>query len=120
ILRSSYSDRIHEQYLDSPAKKHSLPISLYLNERAVERDIEETEHEITGCIRFLSSLSRVDGLLWFNRNLVLQGFGVLIQTSSEPEKVFRADDSHGKDLTKIDTHGFGTRHRSMIRKCHQD
>jgi hypothetical protein len=120
ILRSSYSDKIHEQYLDAPAKKQSLPISLYLNERAVERDIEETEHEITGCIRFLSSLSRVDGLLWFSRNLRLQGFGVLIQTPSELDKVFRAGDAHGKDLAKIDTHGFGTRHRSMMRKCYQD
>ena len=120
IMRCHYSDKISEQYLDTDAKKHSLPISLYLNERVAENDIDETENEITGCVRFLSSLSRVDGLLWLNRNLTLQGFGVLIQSPDVQEKVFRAEDAHGKILTEIDIRNFGTRHRSMMRKCHQD
>ena len=120
IDRSAYSDRIYEQYLDPSANKRSLPISLYLEEGSVETDIRETEAEITGCVRFLSSLSRVDGLLWFNRNLILQGFGVLIQGEPERGQVYRADDAHGKKLKEIDIHNFGTRHRSMMARCHQD
>ena len=120
ILRTSLSDNIHEKYLDSAPSKHSLPLSLYRSEKSIRNEIEETQDEITGGVRFLSSLSRVDGLLWFSQNLSLQGFGVLIQTSAEPEKVFRSENARGTKLTEIDIHNFGTRHRSMMRQCHFD
>jgi hypothetical protein len=120
IVRSGYSDRIYEQYLEYPDPARSLPVPTYLGEREVERDIEETEDEITGSIRFLSSLSRVDGLLWFNRNLMLQGFGVFIESSAEPGKVFRSDSARAVTLSEIDIRNFGTRHRSMMRQCHAD
>lgn len=123
ILRTSQSDDIHKQYLDTA--KRSLPVSLYESERVVEHEIEDTESEVTesevtGCVRFLSSLSRVDGLLWFKQDLSLQGFGVLIQSPAEPPKDFRAENARGTELTQIDIHNFGTRHRSMMRQCYQD
>lgn len=68
----------------------------------------------------LSSLSRIDGLLWLNHDLILQGFGVLITTKKEPVEVYRADDAHGKKLNPIEIHNFGTRHRSMVRQCWKD
>lgn len=120
VQRTALSDNIHEQFLDPSSNKRSLPISLYRAERSLASEIEETEEEITGAVRFLSSLSRVDGLLWFKQNLTLQGFGVLIQTSTDPGKVFRAENARGTKLTEIDIQNFGTRHRSMMCQCHFD
>jgi hypothetical protein len=112
------SDSMHSRIWGS--KRRSLPMSLYLDESILESDIRQTENEITGCVRFLSSLSRVDGLLWFKRNLTLQGFGVLVQGTSGPQMVFRANNAHSTDLTEIDVQNFGTRHRSMMRYCSQN
>jgi hypothetical protein len=56
ILRTSLSDNIHEKYLDSAPSKHSLPLSLYRSEKSIRNEIEETQDEITGGVRFLSSL----------------------------------------------------------------
>lgn len=120
VQRTSYSDKIHEDFLDSGSRQDSLPIDLYLDDVVTENEIDETEREITGCIRFITSLSRVDGLIWFAHDLTLQGFGVLIGTEEEPGIVYRADNVMGTDLIEIDIHNFGTRHRSMVRQCWKD
>lgn len=120
VQRTSSSDKIHEEFLNPDLGQDSLPIDLYLDDVVTENEIDETEHEITGCIRFLTSLSRVDGLIWFAHDLTLQGFGVLIGTEEEPGTVYRADDVLGSDLTEIDIRNFGTRHRSMMRQCWKD
>jgi hypothetical protein len=97
-----------------------LPIDLYLDETVSDDEIDETENEITGCVRFLTSLSRVDGLVWFGHELALRGFGVLIGTEEEPHAVYKADNVSGTKLIEVDAHNFGTRHRSMMRQCWRD
>jgi hypothetical protein len=118
VQNTAYSDAIQEDYLDTDLD--SLPSSLYLREYVTRTDLKETEDEITGCIRFLSSLSRVDGLIWLNTDLSLKGFGVEITSKIEPESVFSAENSDGTKNRKLDIKDYGTRHRSMIRHCALD
>jgi hypothetical protein len=119
VQKTSFSDVIHEEYLEHD-DLNDLPIDIYLDECVTGNELEETQDEITGCIRFISSLSRVDGLIWLKHDLSLQGFGVEITSKKEPKMVFRAEDSAGLNTTKIDMNHFGTRHRSMIRHCAAD
>ncbi len=103
------------QFLDEGAAQ--LPANLYSDDSVAALVLEETRNEITGCIRFIASLSRVDGLIWMNDDLSVQGFGVEITSTKDPEDVFSARNSAGTQTSKIDMNHYGTRHRSMIRHC---
>jgi len=109
------SDIISENFLDNDADH--IPVSLYLDESVDNDELEDTRNEITGCIRFISSLSRVDGLIWMKHDLSLEGFGVEITATEEPKGVFSARNTAGTRIRKIDMNHYGTRHRSMMRHC---
>lgn len=79
--------------------------------------MSETNDEITGCIRFLASLARVDGLIWFDSNLRLKAFGTEIIIRDDPGKPFLALNSKATRTRNLDLNHFGTRHRSMLRYC---
>jgi Probable sensor domain DACNV len=115
VQSTASSDIIYEECLDE--NEDHIPASLYLDESVAKAELEDTQNEITGCIRFIGSLSRVDGLIWMKHDLSLQGFGVEITTTKEPEDVFSAQNSAGTRTRKIDMNHYGTRHRSMIRYC---
>lgn len=115
IGKTFYSDRIYEDYLDEEAE--FMPVGLYLDDDVTGTDLIDTNNEVTGCVRFLASLSRVDGLIWLDHSLRLKGFGVEITVREEPSRVFRAEDSQGSRLKRLDPNHFGTRHRSMFRFC---
>lgn len=67
ILKTFYSDAIVEKYID---KHHSkMPVELHLDESVAVDEFEHSENELKGCLRFLTSLSRVDGLLWLDSDL---------------------------------------------------
>ena len=120
VKRTALSDKIHEEYIDTATHATTMPVGLHMAEAVARRALEETEDEITGCIRFLSSLSRVDGLIWLKHDLSLQGFGVVITTEEDPDQAYRAKSVAGTNGTAIDINNFGTRHRSMIRQCSKD
>ncbi len=115
VQNTASSDVVYEEFLDKDADH--IPVSLYLDESINKDELEDTQNEITGCIRFISSLSRVDGLIWMTHDLSVQGFGVEITSKKEPEALFSARNSAGTRARKIDMHHYGTRHRSMMRYC---
>lgn len=117
VENTAFSDEIHE-LLDE--EEDQMPVSLYLDDSVTEGDLEDTRNEMTGCIRFIASLSRVDGLIWMNTDLSVRGFGVEITTIEEPKAVMTALDSSGKKTRPLDMNHYGTRHRSMIRHCAKD
>jgi hypothetical protein len=94
-----------------------IPAGLYLDEGIRDEKYEDASDELKGCIRFLTSLSRVDGLLWLDSNLSLRAFGVEIGINDDPPNVFRAENSAATRKTRIDLSHFWMRHRSMIRYC---
>jgi hypothetical protein len=73
--------------------------------------------EMAGCVRFVASLSRVDGLILMDRQLVVHGFGVEIVDATEVNEVQIAGDEAGGQLRRVDANEFGMRHRSMFRYC---
>lgn len=91
-----------------------------MDNTVAHNDLEGIRCEITGSVRFISSLGRVDGLVWLKHDLTLNGFGVIIATSDEPDQVLRASNSAGTKTAKVNLNNLGTRHRSMIRQCARD
>ena len=119
-IESTYgSDKIWENYLDKDASE--IPVDDYLDESITRSNLDASRRELEGAIWFLSLLTRVDGLVLFNQNLELQGFGVEITFPDAPAEIFIASNCsatrHG--LKSIDYNHYGTRHRSMMRYCSQ-
>lgn len=117
IERVAAEDEIHEDFLD--AHEDDLPADLYLDEAVARSDEDDTEDEITGCVGFVASLSRVDGAVVMNRSLSVRGYGAVIEVEEPPASVWIAEDVRGRvrDLRRIDPRNFGTRHQSMMRFC---
>jgi hypothetical protein len=84
---------------------------------APRQELEHNINEVKGCLRFLTSLSRVDGLLWFDSALSLRGFGVEIIAGKDPAQVYFAKNSDATKSEALVPDHFGMRHRSMMRYC---
>lgn len=115
VKHTAYSDRIIEEYLDKEAAE--IPTGLYLDESVAGTDLNDTNDELTGCVRFLASLSRVDGLIWLDSHLRLKAFGVEITVREDPAKVVIAQNSKATITKNLSLNQYGTRHRSMFRYC---
>jgi hypothetical protein len=113
VQHTNYSDTLMEKFI--VRRIRTLPTELHLDESVTASELEDIDNEVTGCVRFLSSLSRVDGLVWLKSDLILQGFGVEITSKKNPTSIFGASTATAKNLKKIDMNHFGTRHRSMMR-----
>jgi hypothetical protein len=110
-------DRIHDHYLEE--EKKFMPIGLYRDEAVADGERDDHEDELTGSVRFISSMSCVDGLILASPDLAIRGFGVEIRTKNEPPSVYLSPSPNApeKRLRKIDPSHFGTRHRTMMRYC---
>lgn len=115
IRHTSHTDAIHERYLDEEANQ--IPTELYLSESVDGTSLNDTNDELTGCVRFLASLSRVDGLIWLDYKLHLNAFGVEITVHDDPPKAVMAQNSRATETKKLNLNHYGTRHRSMLRYC---
>ena len=115
ITHTAYSDTIHTEYLDK--KLVEIPTDLYLNESADRTELNDTNDELTGCVRFLAALSRVDCLIWLDFNLHLKAFGVEITVREDPSRAVVAQNPLGTQVRKLNLNHYGTRHRSMLRYC---
>jgi hypothetical protein len=96
-----------------------IPAGLYLDEAVSDNDEQDYRDEITGCVRFISSLSCVDGLVLATPDLAIRGFGVEIRPKKEVDAAYLSSSpkAQEKSLKKIDPNHYGTRHRSMMRYC---
>jgi len=117
IARMSIRDSLNMKYLEE--RKKFIPRSLYLDEMITGVYVDDHEDEITGCVRFISSMSCVDGLILASPDLSVRGFGVEIRTRKEVEKVYLSPGPviSDKRLRRIDSSHYGTRHRTMMRFC---
>ena len=115
IENTSYKDEIIEEYLDTEAD--DIPVDLYWDEAASGDEMEDTNDEVTGCVRFLASLSRTDGLIWLDSKLQLKAFGVEVTVRDDPTRAFLARNTQATKTRNLDLNHFGTRHRSVLRYC---
>ncbi len=93
--------------------------SQYYGERVEDGESEDAETAIMGAVAFVAALSQIDGLVLLGPGLRLRGFGVEIRTKAEPAAIFAAGDTGAsvRNLRRIGSEHFGTRHRSMFRYC---
>jgi hypothetical protein len=111
-------DRIHTEYVKP--KKTSLPVELHFEEGILRNEKDDNEDEVTGCLWFISLLSRVDGLVLMKPNLEVRAFGVEITTTDQPHSVVSVSDPEdfsNTNLKPLDYNSRGTRHRSVMRYC---
>ena len=73
-----------------------------------------------GAVRFIASLSCVDGFVLVDRRMVVHGFGVEVRTDNLLSDIHVARDSHAnpKLLRQSELTQYGTRHRAMMRYCY--
>lgn len=96
-----------------------VPRSFAESHLRVERSANPALGEVTGCVRFIASLTRVDGLVLLDSNLVLRGFGCKINNIPDLPTLHLAGDEDGHTLGTDTAQRFGTRHQSMMRFCSQ-
>jgi hypothetical protein len=117
LYKSTDLDRITQ--LDYVQRNRKIPYKHYEAASEAELKVESFNHEITGCVRFIASLSRIDGLVYSTPDLIVRGFGAEIRTAQEVDEVYVAStpNAKGNSLRRIAANYFGTRHRSMMRFC---
>lgn len=69
---------IYEDYLDK-ANKADVPWRLYLKEVISNSDKKESTDELKGAIRFIASLSCIDGLVVLDDQLKFNGFRAVVR-----------------------------------------
>jgi hypothetical protein len=99
------------------SKTASFPEGLAESLNQARRRAKDARSAETGAVRFIGSLSGVDGLVVLVGGLVVAGFGVEISTKRDPPRVHRVLDEEGAETEPLDPQTFGTRHRSMMRYC---
>jgi len=102
------------------SNEEHVPKKEYLTEYNTHETIDETWREIKGAIRYVASLSRVDGLILMDTELNVHGFGTVIQLRKEgPNEIWKSRYANPteKGLQRLDVDNFGTRHRSMFNYC---
>jgi hypothetical protein len=118
LLRSRAASALMEAAKgDNPGNLHGA-ISYIRN---VHNELEQRKEEVLGCLRFIASLSCVDGVVLLDKCLAVHGFGVELRTGSNLDEVFMAGDAEAQPdrLRRVDITHFGTRHRAMMRYCYQ-
>jgi hypothetical protein len=117
IKNTTCSNIIHNEYLET--EEDEMPVSLYLDEDVSRFEKEDTRSEVKGAIRFVASLSCVDGLVVLDNSLKVQGFGAVIKTNDLPEVVYISKTSliNERRLIEVNPNNLGTRHRSMFSYC---
>ncbi|RZK40590.1 MAG: hypothetical protein EOO90_14510 [Pedobacter sp.] len=98
-------------------KSKALPPKLASDIALARQDLASANEELRGAIRFVASSSCVDGLILFNSEMEMVGFGGVIEKLKVPEKIFFAGDTAGNNLNHGDPKDLGTRHQSMITFC---
>jgi Probable sensor domain DACNV len=108
---------IADDYMNADAE--SLPLGLHVDYILSESDLEEIASEIDGATRFVSLLTRVDGLVLLRPSMDVVGFGAVITAEDPPDVVVMATtrSPSSKTMRPVDYDRFGTRHRSVMRYC---
>jgi len=100
-------------------KGKQMPIALHNDCDNSELYLDDSYNELIGAIRFVSSLSCVDGLVLLSPLLTVNGFGTVITEKGLPEFVYISKGSSPSRITKIKPEHYGTRHQSMFAYCNK-
>jgi len=118
-LRSLVENQLLAWTPAAQEEQHVLPYAPGA-QTSVQRELGEHKNEVLGAVRFIASLSCVDGLVLLDRRMVVHGFGVEVRTDNLLSEIYVARDSHAnpKLLRPTELTQYGTRHRAMMRYCY--
>jgi len=117
ILHNSVSDDLEKLENDN---KRYVSMDDYQDYSESITEMDEAENELKGAVRFVASLSCVDGLILLSNRLIVKSFGTVITRKTLPDKVFVSETGVARlGLKPIDPSHFGTRHQSMFAYCYQ-
>lgn len=122
-LRCTISNAIYSNILyEHIDEDKGIPVDVYLQDELSRINKNETQDELKGAIRYISSLSCVDGLVALTSDLIVIGFGGVIKINDIPENIYISKTGKINELRlqKKETNHFGTRHRSMFAYCWQN
>jgi len=96
-----------------------VPMGIYLDEMIAYSDKQETSNELKGAIRFLASLTCIDGLVLLNKKLNAVGFGAVVKKINLPSEIYISKSAriNQDKLEAINPNHFGTRHRAILSYC---
>ena len=119
ILKRQTADLIAD-HCQTPSEM--LPCSIHFDAVQYQRELDQLKNELLGCVRYIASLSRVDGFVLLDQSLVVHGFGVEAQPDADVTDVFLAGDATANQrvLRQVPISQFGTRHRAMLRYCDEN
>jgi len=120
ISRIKYLETIVTDYVEP--KKESMSTSSCIRYLQTQMKNDQAYSELRGCIRYISSLSCIDGLVVLTPTLNVLGFGTIIEFKEPPEYVYKSPIATVNESKLIQTksNSFGTRHQSMIAYCHNN
>ncbi len=96
-----------------------LPCEIHFDAVQFQSELDRLKSRLLGCVRYIASLSRVDGFVLLDKSLVVNGFGVEARADTELTEIFMAGDAQASArlLRPAPLSQFGTRHRAMMRYC---
>jgi len=114
------NDLLLDEIKSYKRKRADIPAVLHDEYNENGMDIEDSYNELIGAVRFVSSLSCVDGLVTLSPHLNVTGFGAVISEKTLPPYVYLNRSSKlSVNKVKIDPKHFGTRHQSMFAYCYK-
>jgi hypothetical protein len=119
MVESQLSPRVSAGGDTLQANADVLPYAVR-GESVLDRELVAHKNEVLGAVRFIASLSCVDGFVLLDRRMVAHGFGVEVRTDNLLSDIYVARDSHAnpKLLRQGELTQYGTRHRAMMRYCY--
>ncbi len=99
----------------------TLPCDFHFDAVAFQKKLDEHRAEALGSVRFISSLSRVDGFVVADKSLAVHGFGVELLADSQLTDIFIAGDALATPRLQRQSplSHYGTRHRAIMRYCNE-
>ena len=112
LLKRQTTDAIAQFCTNHP--RETLSCDLHYSALDYQDKLEAHKYEALGCVRFIASLSKVDGFVLLDRSLTVHGFGVESRSVSELSDIYIAGNPQAtprlQQLGSLSQ--FGTRHRA--------
>lgn len=116
---NTYAKIITNEYVGDDDDDAQIPYDLYLDEYISKESKEQTNNELSGAIRFVASLTCIDGLVVLDNNLEVKGFGAVVKTMRLPDLIHisRSAKINESYFETINPNHYGTRHRAIFTYC---
>lgn len=113
---------LHRKFYDNHFKlwdsKKPIAVDDFQNDSMLDNQMDDIKESIDDSVKFMASLSGIDGAVVISDKYRLLGFGAeVIINSANLQKISVAHDVNATNLTEIPIESFGTRHRSAFRFC---